>query len=78
MTRSDVQGWPELATHDNDIIRKWQEQGFGLTSVARQDGAFLIDVDDLTACVERGFDTDWLKEDFVIARCAFDLPRHGA
>ncbi len=65
-SRSNVMDWPELATREEEQLRLWVKQGFSLVAVARQDGAFLIDVDDLEACVALGLNPAWLRGYFHV------------
>jgi hypothetical protein len=62
LSRSDVKGWPSIATSDKSIIKTWLDQGYSLVVVAHPEGSYAIDIDDPNACIAAGFNPDWLKE----------------
>jgi hypothetical protein len=66
MTRSDRQGWPELATNGKTMLRQWVKEGNSLVSVARRGHGSMLDIDDPAAIKARGFDFGWLEGYYVV------------
>ena len=53
--------WGKTATRDKQQILDWLEEGKTLAVVAMRDAGFAIDVDDLDACLAKGFKMEWLS-----------------
>jgi putative DNA primase/helicase len=66
MTRSDWNEWQNKATNRGETLKHWIDEGCGLVSVAKHGHGFLIDIDDCFACVEKGFELNWLDGYFEV------------
>src|ERR1035437_3082304 len=77
MTRSNRDGWPELATNNKDTLRQWVNEGNNLVSVAKHGHGFAIDIDDVGAVQSRGFQLEWLDGYFLIDTPSGGIHAHG-
>lgn len=77
MTRSDRDGWPQLATKDKESLRQWVAEGCNLVSVARHGTGFVLDLDDVPALKSKGFDLAWLDGYYVVDTPSGGLHAYG-
>ena len=66
MTRSDWNDWQKKATSQQDTLKNWIDEGCGLVSVAKHGHGFLIDIDDVFACLDQGLKLEWLNGYFRV------------
>jgi len=77
MTRSDRDGWPDLATNDKQALKQWVGEGCNLVSVARHGAGYMLDVDDVPAVKAMGFDLAWLDGYYVVDTPSGGLHAYG-
>ncbi len=69
MTRSNVRGWPSIATSNKETMKKWfKEDGdCSLVAVAKRGRTAILDIDDKAACLATGLKQEWLQGSFGVA-----------
>jgi putative DNA primase/helicase len=77
MTRSNREGWPELATSDQKALQQWINEGSNLVTVAKHGHGFAIDGDDPAALAAKGFKMEWLDGYFVVDTPSGGFHAHG-
>jgi P4 family phage/plasmid primase-like protien len=77
MTRSNHTEWQNIATNDLSTLRQWIADGLNLVSVAKHGQGFLLDIDDISSAVAKGFDMAWLDGYYLVDSPSGGLHAHG-
>jgi putative DNA primase/helicase len=77
MTRSNREGWPQLATNNKETLLGWILEGNNLVSVTKHGHGFAIDIDDVAAVQAKGFKMEWLDGYYLVDTPSGGLHCHG-
>ncbi|PSH02784.1 MAG: hypothetical protein CXZ00_15655 [Acidobacteria bacterium] len=77
MTRSNREGWPQLATNNKKTLQSWITEGNNLVSVAKHGHGFAMDIDDIEAVLAKGFKLEWLDGYYLVDTPSGGIHGHG-